>query len=115
MIRVRYSPEPYHELELEGSNAELAALRDRIQRFASILSQKLNPPVDETHRKRVPKSSPDDTFIKSISKSSTIAKNSGRGFQALPHLGCWGFTVVDDTLRQLNDDCLSLTTCREPT
>jgi hypothetical protein len=35
MIRVLYSPEPYHELELEGSNAELAALRDRIQRFAN--------------------------------------------------------------------------------
>jgi hypothetical protein len=35
MIRIRYSAEPYYELELEGSNAELALLRDRIQRFAN--------------------------------------------------------------------------------
>jgi hypothetical protein len=34
MIRIRYSPEPFHELELEGTNAELADLRDSIRRFA---------------------------------------------------------------------------------
>jgi hypothetical protein len=34
MIQIRYSPAPYPELELRGSNAELAALQDEIRRFA---------------------------------------------------------------------------------
>jgi hypothetical protein len=34
MIQIRYSPEPFVELDLQGSNAELAELRDSLHCFA---------------------------------------------------------------------------------
>lgn len=35
MIQIRYSPEPFRELELKGSNVELAELRDLLYQFAN--------------------------------------------------------------------------------